>query len=102
MGLYDRDYYREPDDQMSFSLSSQSATMLLVYANVAVFAFDWLLQLHLDQYFGVHSDTISKPWLWYQYLTYGFLHAIEGRLAGWHILMNMFMLWMFGRFVEDR
>ncbi|MEW4453164.1 rhomboid family intramembrane serine protease [Bremerella sp. JC817] len=102
MGLYDREYYREPDDSMSFSASNQSATMLLLYINVGIFLFDWLLQLDLAQWFGVHTQTLYQPQYWYQYLTYGFLHAISGPSAGWHIFSNMFLLWMFGRFVEER
>ena len=99
MGLYEREYYREPEGQMSFRMDGQSATMLLVYANVAIFLVDFLLQLKLINTFGVHNDTLFKPYLWFQYLTYGFLHSIEDP---WHIVMNMFVLWMFGRMVEDR
>lgn len=102
MGLYDRQYYREPDGQMPFSMGGQSATMLLVYINVGVFLVDWLLQADLSRWFGVSDEALFRPWLWYQYLTYGFLHAISGPQAGWHIFTNMFMLWMFGRMVEDR
>lgn len=101
MGLYDRQYYREPDGQMSFSVNGQSATMLLVYINAAIFLFDWLFQVDLAQWFGLQGDTLFKPWLWFQYLTYGFLHAITGDHALWHVLGNMFMLWMFGRMVEQ-
>ncbi|RCS47689.1 rhomboid family intramembrane serine protease [Bremerella cremea] len=99
MGLYDREYYREPEGQMSFNMSGQSATMLLVYANVGIFLIDWVFQLELINTFGVHADTLYEPKLWYQFLTYGFLHYTK---TVWHILMNMFVLWMFGRFVEDR
>lgn len=99
MGLYDREYYREPEGQMSFNLEGQSATMLLVYTNIGIFLADWLFQLQLANNFGVHADTLYKPILWYQYLTYGFLHSTT---TIWHIVMNMFVLWMFGRIVEDR
>ncbi len=99
MGLYDREYYREEDGQMSFSLGGQSATMLLLYINVGIFLVDWALKLNLINFFGTHLDTIYKPYLWYQYLTYGFLHSTD---TIWHILSNMFILWMFGRFVEMR
>jgi len=102
MGLYEREYYRENDGQMSFSMGGQSATMLLVYINVGVFLVDWLLQLDLARWLGVYDTTLFQPWNWYQYLTYGFLHAISGPHAGWHIFGNMFMLWMFGRIVESR
>lgn len=101
MGFQDRQYYREPDGQMPFSVNGQSATMLLVYINAAIFLVDWLFQADLAQWFGVQEDTLFKPWLWYQYLTYGFLHAISGDHALWHVLGNMFMLWMFGRMVEE-
>jgi len=101
MGLYDREYYRESNDQMSFGFGGQSATVTLVIINVAVFLVDWVLNLELAQWFGVRADTAMKPWLWFQYFTYGFLHATSGPYAGWHIFNNMFMLWMFGRMVEN-
>ncbi len=99
MGLYDREYYRENDGQMSFSMGGQTATMLLLYVNVGIFLVDWALQLDLARYFGAHVDTVYKPYLWFQYVTYGFLHSTK---TIWHILGNMFVLWMFGRFVEAR
>lgn len=99
MGLYDREYYREPEGQMSFNMEGQSATMLLVYANVGIFLIDWVFHLELAGLFGAHADTLYTPLHWYQYLTYGFLHSTE---TPWHIVMNMFVLWMFGRFVEER
>lgn len=99
MGLYEREYYREPDGQMSFRMDSQSGTMLLVYTNVAIFLADYLFQLNLIETLGVRNETLFKPFLWFQYLTYGFLHSTT---TIWHIVMNMFVLWMFGRMVEDR
>jgi len=98
MGLHDREYYREPNDQMTFSVGGQSATMTLIVINAGVFLVDWLLELNLINWLGVRDSTLFNPLLWFQYLTYGFLHSTD---TIWHILGNMFMLWMFGRMVEQ-
>ena len=47
---------------------------------------------------GVHVDTLSHPWLWWQYLTAGFAHSPNG--VG-HILGNMFVLFFLGQDVEE-
>lgn len=71
----------------------------LIIANGAVF----LLQIILNRYstldyvriFGlVPAYAVSKLFVW-QFATYLFLHANL-----WHILINMFVLWMFGCEVE--
>ena len=43
----------------------------------------------------VPADVIHKRWVW-QLVTYMFLH---GNM--WHLLLNLFAFWMFGRVVED-
>lgn len=97
MGLYDREYSREPEQ--GFHLSPpQSATMQLVLATVGVY----LAQLAfpaVDEALALRSDWWRRPWMGYQLLTYGFLHSRDD--IG-HILVNMLVLFMFGREIEMR
>lgn len=45
------------------------------------------------------SDTLTRPWLWWKFLTYGFAHDPKGIS---HLVFNMLGLFFFGRAVEDR
>ena len=47
---------------------------------------------------AVHVDTLTQPWLWWQYLTAGFTHS---PLRFDHILGNMLVLFFLGRDVEE-
>jgi membrane associated rhomboid family serine protease len=98
MGIYDRDYYRE--EQRSFSVRAPS-TMVgwLILINVAVYVADALSPAHwLSDALAVHVGTLSEPWLWWQFLSYGFVHS---PVMFQHILFNMFGLWVLGRDVES-
>lgn len=75
----------------------------LVIANVVVYILNELSQQALLSTFHLQASTILQPWKWYQFLTYGFLHAPMGTPNGvQHLLFNMLGLWMLGRYVEDR
>ena len=108
MGLYDRDYGRD-DEYGSYGGGYGRApgihlngpltlTTKLVLINVVVY----LLQLSFagfTEQFLLMSDWFQQPWQAYRLLTYGFLHDTESIN---HILMNMFVLWMFGRQLERK
>lgn len=53
----------------------------------------------LTNYGSLHADVLRRPWLIFEFLTYGFLHAPEDIK---HILFNMIGLWFFGRAIEQR
>ncbi len=97
MGIYDREYSREAEPGYRVA-APQSATVQIVIATVCVY----LAQLAFPQVTSaleLQSDWWRRPWSCYQLLTYGFLHdprSIE------HILVNMFVFWMFGREIELR
>lgn len=106
MGIYDRDYYRTERPSLGFRPPTRMVG-ILIGINVAVLILDFLLTpdrprghspTTLQNALGVHSDTIFRPWLWYQFLGYGFVHASQL----FHLLGNMFMLWVFGGDLEDR
>ncbi|MBZ5702769.1 MAG: rhomboid family intramembrane serine protease [Acidobacteriia bacterium] len=91
--------------RISFNFYITPGVQLLLIANFAVFffelllkhfwglaAYDWLLK-----WFGlVPAGVVPLLRIW-QPVTYLFLHD-AGTI--WHIGMNMFMLWMFGRELE--
>jgi len=117
MGIYDRDYYRGDADSstpgMMRAARAMSMTNKLVVANVVVYILCWLAgnsnpQLNREIYdaLSIDSSFFTHPWEIWRLITAGFMHA-----AAWgphtnsgvmHIAFNMFGLWMFGRFVEQR
>jgi len=104
VGIYDRDYYREPERRGAFSYTSASVVTKIIIVNVAVWVADgllsWLMpeQEPLSSHLAVHVYTFLRPWLWWQYLTAGFTHSPE---QFQHILWNMVGLYFFGRDVEE-
>lgn len=72
----------------------KSVTFALIAINVAVFAFDLLFPRSLGQYMFTPSSAFDEPWT---FLTSQFMHANT-----FHILFNMFTLFMFGPILESR
>ena len=110
MGLYDRDYGRYDSDTPwdRAQRSSRSKAIMLIVITVAVFFIDMLFSSRDDEgsirsflmpWFGASSATLTRPWLIWQSLTYGFLHDVRGIQ---HVLFNMIGLFFFGRAVEQR
>lgn len=112
MGLYDRDYGR--DDQHPYQTSwdrvqkPRSMTVTLIIINVAIFLISMLFfdngsnggkSFDILRFFGFVPTTLFEPWMWWQFLTYGFFHDLN---SIWHIVFNMAMLYVFGRVVESR
>jgi membrane associated rhomboid family serine protease len=103
MGFQDREYYQEEHGSSGFQFGSDlSYTIRLVIANAAVFLLDFFLQGQqflgfngLQDALSMHGDTLVKPWLWYQFITYGFAH---GGLD--HLFWNMIGLIVFGNEIE--
>jgi membrane associated rhomboid family serine protease len=98
MGLHDRDYYREP--RRGF-IAPGSVVFWLIAVNAGI----WVGQLlffhsdfRLEDIFACHpADIFQKYYLW-QLLTANFLHAARDP---WHILWNMYFLFLFGRDLEE-
>lgn len=103
MGIYDRDYYRQ--QQPGYSLQGPRTIIgKLILINVIIYLVDWLVmggaisRLLAVRVSSVEAGTLEQPWLWWQWLTYGFVHSEEPT----HVGFNMFGLWMLGRHVESR
>jgi len=75
-----------------------SVVQLLIWINVIVFVVQLICTAahfsSFDQLFGFSGEGMRRGFVW-QPLTYMFLHS-----GIWHILINMFVLWFFGREVE--
>ena len=124
MGIYDRDYYREPSPARGFgAFAMWSVTTWLIAINVAVFVVDALLFQHMLARYGpqayrlppqvlqLHGLPTSGPLdLWgyfsidkaithlqlWRFVSYQFLHANVQ-----HLLFNMLGLFFFGPIVES-
>jgi len=112
VGIYDREYYRQERSGPSFSTASWSVVGVMIAINVALWVLDFftpgnyavvggralLVGRWLSDHLAVHVDTLTQPWLWWQYLTAGFAHS---PLKFEHILFNMLVLFFLGRDVEQ-
>ncbi len=97
MGLYDREYGRHPEPGWHLQ-APQSITTKLVLFTACMYG----LQLAVKGFTGwfVLPDTwYLQPWNAYRLLSYGFLHSPQNL---WHLLVNMLVLWMFGRELEAK
>ena len=97
MGIYDRDYYRQPvRSGILGNMRIWSVNTWLIATNVAVFALDMISGGQLSQ-LGAFSVTSAVYGLQvWRFLTLQFLHANPQ-----HILYNMIALFFFGPMVEQ-
>jgi membrane associated rhomboid family serine protease len=101
MGIYDRDYYRRegPSFLDSFAIRNQICKWL-VGVNIVFFLLQVLSREHAASFTNalslVPGDVMSGQ-VW-RLLTYAFLHDTSNI---WHIVLNMWLLWLFGGYVED-
>ncbi len=116
MGIYDRDYYRDESSSQSTqavrAVKQMSITNKLVLANVAVYMMCWLIgydspdrTLAIYDALAIDATFFTHPWQVWRLITAGFMHAPFWLPDGgdvMHIAFNMFGLWMFGRFIEQR
>jgi len=105
MGIYDRQYYSDDERQPGIQLGgSRMMVTNLVIINIAIYVVDSFLKGQngrpiINDTFSLHADVLTKPWLLWQLLSYGFLHSINNVS---HVLFNMLGLWMLGRDVEQK
>lgn len=113
MGMYDRDYQHSNygyggnggyGQQPGVHLGApQSMVMKLIILNFAIYVVQLLFRYPggdaVGDIFALQEDWFRQPWMVFQLLSYGFLHSVTNF---WHILGNMFVLWMFGRRIEEK
>ncbi|MEN6449328.1 MAG: rhomboid family intramembrane serine protease, partial [Thermoguttaceae bacterium] len=98
MGIYDREYYRHVQRPGLARFAPRSMVVTLIVINVAIWLIDGLFLNGLCKGMAVHVSTLTHPLDWWQFLTAGFAHSPN---AVGHILVNMLVLYMFGRDIED-
>ncbi|MEE4311858.1 MAG: rhomboid family intramembrane serine protease [candidate division KSB1 bacterium] len=91
-------YYQTPQYRFGFGGSNiTQAVKYLLMANAIVYFVQLIFGDIIIQLFALYPrNVISKLFVW-QLFTYMFLHG-----GFWHILLNMFILWMFGCEVERK
>ncbi|MEM1304005.1 MAG: rhomboid family intramembrane serine protease, partial [Planctomycetota bacterium] len=106
MGIYDRDYERDYGGQEWRPEGSglqlrwpRSVHGQLIAINLIIWALQLVLGEQVWGLFSLKSDWWSRPWSFYQLLTYGFLHSPTNLF---HVAFNMYGVWMFGRPLEER
>src|SRR5688572_1898303 len=98
MGYQERDYYREQSEPSYVT----SMVVKLIIINVVVFLADMFFgggNHWLTKSLALQGNAFGHPWMWYQFLTAGFAHDWN---TLWHIMGNMFGLYVFGRPLEER
>lgn len=89
-------YYERP--RFGFGLNGSNITKAVKYliiANGVLFLFKQIFSTYLIYWFGLLPNIVFANFYVWQFFTYMFLH---GDFI--HILLNMFILWMFGCEVE--
>jgi membrane associated rhomboid family serine protease len=103
VGIYDRPYYREEPRGPASAYLPRTVVGAIIAVNVVLWLLDSLSSetpghgRWLSDHLAVHVDTLSQPWLWWQFLTAGFAHSPR---EFQHILFNMLVLFFLGRDVE--
>ncbi len=106
MGLYDRDY-AQADSTYSMEGAPRSMVTKIIVVTAAVYLIDMFGSAEgtawINEWFRLNADFFQRPWQAFRLLTYGFTHDRFGESPGiFHILFNMYSLWLFGRSLEQK
>ena len=108
MGFEDRDYAWESPSRRAYLGGGGIAVKVLIALNAAVFVLQLLSAPAgsfargtgpLDAWLGLIPDRVIYRGEVWRLLTHAFLHSVGDF---WHILINMYLLWIFGKPVEQR
>ncbi len=86
--------YRYRNTRLGFGGGLTPAVKILIIFNISFFLVQELLRIDWFYHLGLVPALVWRGWVW-QLFTYMFLHG--GFL---HILLNLFVLWMFGGHLE--
>ena len=111
MGIYSRDYVREPSGGRHGWGDDTPACKWLIIITVVVFLLELVVthpadhpearafgmrESYVDDWFSLSRDTLLTGQVW-RLVSYAFLHD---RSSLWHLLFNMLGLWWFGAEIE--
>ena len=107
MGIYDRDYFRDDNNDGRRPRRKRSnggpipanwsVTAILIAANVLLFFVNSATGGALFSKIALAGTLVDQPTQWYRFLTYGFAHDPNGLT---HLLFNMLGLFFFGPHIE--
>lgn len=101
MGIQNRDYYRDDPPGRSYGSPTGSGLSVvgrIIAITVAVYVVQLVAGDRFTAWFDLDPDAIARGQLW-RLSTYDFLHA---RHDVWHIVFNMYILYLTGRDLEAR
>lgn len=103
MGIHDREYYRREGPRYLDALTFKGQVCKwLILSNVAVFVLQIITQnagsFSLTELLALEPQRVLGGEIW-RLLTYAFLHDPHNI---WHIVVNMWLLFMFGGDLEER
>lgn len=97
MGIHDREYYRDSTRGSGWLTGVAPVCKALILINAAVFLLTVLDSSgQLRSWLWLTTDDLLRHGQVWRLITAGFLHH-----DGWHIAMNMLMLWIVGRDMES-
>ncbi len=99
MGIHDRAYSRAEQTPWDRMQRSRSVVVTLIVVTLVAFVVQILGGRPLENLLQIRPSTLIRPWLWFQTVTYGFLHNPQDPF---HVGFNMLGLYIFGRSVEQR
>lgn len=111
MGIHDRDYYQEdPPSGLGLAGGPRMMVTRIVIVTAAIALIDLFTPPTRDggghwlgHTLALQADVYRRPWDAWNLLSYGFVHTPLGKPGGvFHVGVNMFVLWMFGRIMESR
>jgi membrane associated rhomboid family serine protease len=97
MGLHDREYYRSSPTGGGPFGGAASMCSWLIAANVVVFVLQLLVGEGLTRQLEMLPQRVVSEFEVWRLLTYAFCHDPRNL---WHLLGNMFFLWICGRQIE--
>jgi membrane associated rhomboid family serine protease len=100
MGIYDREYYRDPTRGLRWFAGPGAAVKTLILINVVVFIIQALFTRDrlIERWFAAEAYSILHQYQIWRLFTAPFLHHTRDIL---HIVFNMWFLWMVGREMES-
>lgn len=89
-------YYRRRSSNPVVDFLTGSVVNQIIVINVIIYVMEMILaQTAFIEIFGLTPRlVVTKGWIW-QIVTYMFLHG-----SIWHLILNMFIVWMFGTPLE--